>query len=198
MKSFCFSIPGSGCNKPALPSLGFLCLLQTTASESGLLKSSSDPSGLGMASPLVCKHSPLSPAAYNPEDIGQAMARLQQREGHSSEADGQRHCFSLAWQRPRGEWTAWSRAWSTHPSMRRTARWIATARSPATAGTGGTGERPPRQRGGQHGAASLTAPAAPSRPGPSTGPAAPHRPLPRRRRKRKALIGGAGESGAWS
>lgn len=72
------------------------------------------------------------------------------------EADGQCLCLSLAWQRPRDEWRAWSRAWSTHPSMRTTARWIATARSPATAGTGGTGERPPRRRGGQYGAAPLT------------------------------------------
>lgn len=174
--------------------------MQTTTEEPGLLESSSEPPGLRMASPLVCKHLPLSPATYNPEDIGPAMAPYP--DCSSWKAIPRRRmssvCLSLAWQRPRGGWTAWNRAWSTHPSMRTTARWIATARSPATAGTGGTGKRPPRRRGGQHGAASLTAPDVPSRPGPSTGPAAPHRPLPRRRRKRKAVIGGAGESGAWS
>lgn len=134
--------------------------MQTNASEPGLLESSSDPPGLRMESPLVCKHLPLSPVTYNPEDIGPAMAPY---PGCSSwKAFPRRRmssvCLSLAWQRPRGGWTAWNRVWSTHPSMRTTALWIATARSPATAGTGGTGERPPRRRGGQTGPPPLPPP----------------------------------------
>lgn len=70
LKTSCFSIPNSSCTRPVLPGLAFLCLLQTTAPEFGLLRSSSDPPGLGMASPLVYKHSPHSPATNNQPERG--------------------------------------------------------------------------------------------------------------------------------
>lgn len=102
-----------------------------------------------------------------------------------------------AWRRPRGCSRARNRAWSTRPWTRTTAPWTATARPPATAGTGGTGQSPPRE--GASGGWGLGPPLLPhlsssSSPEPSTGPAAPRRPLPRRRRKRKAATGEAGES----
>lgn len=57
----------------------------------------------------------------------------------------------------------------------------------------------PAAAGGGEGALGpplLPHPSSPSLPGPSTGPAARRRPLPKRRRKRKAATGEAGESAA--
>lgn len=65
--------------------------------------------------------------------------------------------------------------------------------APAAAGDGGWGWRPPLP---PHLCPRPTPP--PSHPGPSTGLAALRRPLPRRRRKRKAATGEAGESRPWA